>query len=289
MTIAVRWLNFEFSPFLAQCQMMMAVLFFHTSAGQAFLPSKIVMASLVIFGVSSFAWGTATSVRPDLEEMAYATGLHLLDKADEITTGDEAFAQLLRLAFAYAGDNSLGNDPIMANKAAILALGVIMGDDAVAKVGRFELDPERKKQRDELRGRITMHGRNDLIRHFAVSGGLTVLSDSTRALAVGIAKEIADSAPGGSGFSFVDMAANKYGIHLANLATRDAETARLVQKMISESKQLGFPLPSIEGLPEGLTTKEFQTEFGGVGGSRTRELFAEIDRRVSECFGELPK
>ena len=35
-----------------------------------------------------------------------------------------------------------------------------------------------------------------------------------------------DSSPGGSGFSFVDMAANKAGIRFAVVATRNAESAQ---------------------------------------------------------------
>jgi hypothetical protein len=51
----------------------------------------------------------------------------------DISRGDDAFAKLLRKAFAYAEDNWPSTDAVLTNRAAILALGVILGDDQVAR------------------------------------------------------------------------------------------------------------------------------------------------------------
>jgi hypothetical protein len=37
--------------------------------------------------------------------------------------------------------------------------------------------------------------------------------------------------------------------------------------------------PSIDGLPENLTRDQLQANFGGIGGTETRRLLGEIDRR----------
>lgn len=57
------------------------------------------------------------------------SGLYLLHNAKDISQGYEAFSQLLWKAFAYAEDNSHGTDAVKPNQAAILALGVIPGDE----------------------------------------------------------------------------------------------------------------------------------------------------------------
>jgi hypothetical protein len=177
------------------------------------------------------------------------------------------------------------NRRVLPNQAAILALGVILGDDQVARVGRRELDSDRREQRAALRRRVTIHGRNDLSMHFWVSAALTVLSDERRALTVGIVKELKDSTSGGSGFSFVDMAANKAGIRFAVVATRDADSARSMQMRILQGGNAYRFVPDISNLSEGISGDQFQAEYGGLGGARTREILAEIDHRISAIAG----
>ncbi len=94
-----------------------------------------------------------------------------------------------------------------------------------------------------------------------------------------------DSTPGGSGFSFVDMAANKAGIRFAVAATRDSMSARAMQLSIAEGVHIDDFFPDIGGLPEGLSRDEFHSQYGGVGGAETRRLFEEIDRRLGALEG----
>lgn len=131
---------------------------------------------------------------------------------------------------------------------------------------------------------MTVHGRGDLPRHFAVSAALTVLSDQHRSLAVGIAKEVSDSNPGGSGFSFVDMAANKAGIRFAVLATQDSKSALKMQSQMAQFVSANSFVSAIGSLPEGISADSFQAEYGGLGGRQTRRLMAEIDQLVDLLF-----
>jgi hypothetical protein len=252
--------------------------------GLALRRNRLAAVALVGLCVLLFAWGTSTSVPEDLEKAARVTGRHLLESAEHISAGDEAFGQLLKRAFEYARENSHGSDPVFPNQAAILALGVIMGDDQVVRVGRSEIDPEGKAEREAIRRKVTVHGRGDLPRHFAVSAALTVLTDPHRALAVGIAKEVSDSNPGGSGFSFVDMAANKAGIRLAVLATQDPHSALKIQSRMAQFVSANSFVPAIGSLPEGISADRFQAEWGGLGGRQTRRLMAEIDQLVDLLF-----
>lgn len=285
LAIATKWVNFGYFPVRPQLQFFIIAAIVGALAGLSIRCSRFAIASLFVVGSAVFILGATLGVSDDVEDAAYATGLFLLDNAAEISRGDAAFAELLQKAFAYAEDNSHGADAVFANRAAILALGVILGDDQVAQIGRRELDPERAKQRMALRRRVTVRGRNDLSMHFWVSAALTVLTDENSALSVGIVKELADSTPGGSGFSFVDMTANKSGIRFAVTATRDDVSARRMQLRIVEGVEVSQLVPDISGLPEGIPGDQFNSEFGGLGGTRTQELLNEIDRRIGELEG----
>jgi hypothetical protein len=285
LAVMVKWMNFGYFPTRMQLLFIIALSLFGALLGLALRQSRLAAILATSVAVAIIAWGTATRVPANLETAARATGFHLLDNADQIGSGDEAYLQMIQMAFSYAEENSHGTDATLPNKAAILALGVIMGDDQVARVGWSELDPLYKNQRDALRQRITIHGRSDLPRHFAVSAALTVLTDEQRALAVGIAKELSDSQAGGSGFSFVDMVANKSGIRLAVNATKSQASAQMMQHRIANATSPLAFMPEISELPENLPSNVFEAAFGGLGGARTRELFKEIDRRVNSCAG----
>jgi len=132
-----------------------------------------------------------------------------------------------------------------------------------------------RQQRLAVLGNPTMLGRHDLAQHFVVSAYLTARSGSLLADAAGVAKEILD-AQGGSGFSFADLAADQAGIWFARLV--------MSRKRGLEDLGLGFAttdyMPTIEGLPEGLSAATFQKEYAQESGRRYREMKAEIRARV---------
>jgi signal transduction histidine kinase len=102
---------------------------------------------------------------------------------------------------------------------------------------------------------------------------------------VGITKEMKDSTPGGSGFSFVDMAANQAGIRFAAVATRNPASAQRLQQLIAGGVTTGDFVPAITGLPEGISADDFHWQYGGLGGAETRRLFNEIDHRLDALRG----
>lgn len=283
--VLAKRINFGYVPIPHQLQFIVVVAIMGALVGLTLRRNLVAPIALLGLCVALAAWGASTGVPDDLYEAARATGLHLLENAESVPAGDDAFASLIESAFAYAEDNSHGTNPVLPNRAAVLALGTLLGEDKVARIGRRGLDPGSAQQRASLRRRPTIHGRNDLSRHFWVSAALTVLADANRSLAVGIAKEVKDSTPGGSGFSFVDMAANKAGIRFAVVATRSAESARSLQMRIAQGVTPSDLVPDIGGLPEGMSEETFQSDYGGLGGAETRRLFAEIDRRIEACAG----
>jgi hypothetical protein len=285
LAVGVRWVQFGYFPLRVQLLFIIAVAVLGALLGLSLRRSRLALVMLIVLSVGGLAWGMSTGISDDLDAAARATGAQLLSQAETVSAGDEGFEQLIALAFAVAEDNSHGRDPVFHNKAAILALGVILGDDKIAKLGGRDLDPQFQVQREALRQRVTIHGRGDLPRHFWVSAALTVLSGPDPALTVGLAKETADSLPGGSGFSFVDMAANQAGIRLAVLATQDPKSARRLQLRLAAGETRYRLVPEITGLPEGLAWADFQAEYGGLGGGKSKEIFAEIGRRIDACDG----
>jgi hypothetical protein len=285
LALLTQWLNYGYFPITFQAKFGVVSALLGALLGIALRKSKVGLAALVILPVGLFLWGTSTGISDDLYEFARATRLHVLDSADEIPEGDAGFAKLMEMAFAFAADNSHGTDPVLPNRAAILALGVILGEERVAKVAKREIDMKQQPEADKLRNRITLHGRHDLSQHFWVSAALAVLSDDTRSMSVGIAKEMMDSIPGGSGFSFVDLTADRAGTLFTVAATRDEESARAMQAQIRGGVAIEDFVPDPLDLPEGLSRDEFQAKYGGLGGEGTKKVVEEIRRRLATCEG----
>ena len=136
-----------------------------------------------------------------------------------------------------------------------------------------------------LRERIKLYGRGDWPQHFWVSAGLTLLSDADRSIAVGLTKELMDATPGGTGFSFSDLAADAAGNRFTRTATRDAESARALQARILAGVRIGDFCPELRDLPEGISREDFHERYGGLGGAETRRVVDEIRRRLAGCPG----
>jgi hypothetical protein len=78
------------------------------------------------------------------------------------------------------------------------------------------------------------------------------------------------------------MAANSAGIRLAAAATRTSRSAHTLQTRIRQGVEVADLLPSLRGLPEGITGDQLQAEYGGLSGAETRRLLGDIDRRIAE-------
>ena len=96
--------------------------------------------------------------------------------------------------------------------------------------------------------------------------------------------EVMDSA-GGSGFSFVDLTADRAGTLFTVAATRNEESARAMQARIRNGVVIAEFVPNPLDLPEGIGNDEFQVEYGGLGGDRTKKIVEEIRRRLDACEG----
>jgi hypothetical protein len=240
------------------------------SYGRAVWPSGM-LAGLI--------WGEGSSGEMRLEVSACAE--RLLDAAPRFPTGDARFGAAVEAAFAWAGEGPSSRSQVQRNRAALLALGVLLGHWRVQQFVGSVLDEDDWRRASGL-DETTLRGRRDWTKHFFVSGALTVLSAQAPSDGAGLLKEELD-ADGGSGFSFGDLAADRAGTSFALAATRDEAAARAVQERIAAGFRVDDFFPDATDLPEGIPDAELQSRYGGVGGPLYRDLSQEIERRLLRC------
>lgn len=173
-----------------------------------------------------------------------------------------------------------GRHPVAENRAAFLALSLFcsrvdlslaLGEDAVL-VETSKIKPQH----------VRLSGRHDLVQHFVSSAALALTAGSRDAGRIGLDKELSD-ARGASGFSFVDLAANRAGIQLALSATASEEAARLFQARLGAAKADSEIMPSIMGLPEGLTEADFVDAYQNTESEGFLKMLRGIDERIVAC------
>ena len=208
-----------------------------------------------------------------------ATAQKQSERQEEIT-GDELTNQYVQQAAKAASHLRSPN----AKRAMLLALGIFVDDTRTLRslpgIGAFIGQVESKQQRAErikLMGKPTMRERADLTKHFFVSAHLVVVGGKQATASAGLAKEMIDSR-GGSGFSFVDLAADHAGIVFAErVLSGDLPLADLARGFHVDDY-----LPTLRGLEEGLTAAEMQKNYGGDARSTIAKEIEQIKQRVLE-------
>jgi hypothetical protein len=230
--------------------------------------------------IARLVWGEDAS--EGMREAVYAHVDRLLAVLGRAPEGDARFGAALETAFALARERSAEASAVEENRAALLALGIVLGHPRLARAVGETLDEERSDLAGRLRRRTTLRGRADWTRHFTVSGALTVVSAVTPSDAAGLLKEEMD-ADRGSGFSFADLLADRAGTTFAEVATRDEARAAAIQERLAGGFRVDEFFPPAGGLPEGVPDAELQSRYGGVGGSLYRRTVEEVERRVAAC------
>jgi len=195
-----------------------------------------------------------------------------------------SFNLCLKTAFALARERSLQGDAVVENRAAILALGILLGhpqiESLLGDVVRRRGDEEAVWRTPDY---IVIYGRSDWTRHFCVSAAITVLSDENISSVCGSIKEELDMEAGRSGFSFADLLADRAGAMLASQATKDEEAALVLQSRLIQGFPIEVVCPPADNLPEGISDVDLESRYGGIGGEKYQQIIEEIERRVAAC------
>jgi len=184
-----------------------------------------------------------------------------------------SLATLLQPMFALAVARSASDgDAVAENRAVLLTLGLF----ANHRPPELVMPGARNWPRPRAL-QATLQSRHDLALHFIVSAVITAQAGTPLADAAGLWKELADARRGGSGFSFNDLAADRAGTRLGELATREP---RRLQAFMAESRAESDFMPIVSDLPELLPEAEFMALYGGVDGEGYRRILADIEARI---------
>ena len=219
----------------------------------------------------------------------FPSGLRLMtqDKLSRIVAiggvlpgGDQRFSDLAKTAFA-----ALVEDPVRDNRASILAMGITVGHDRLARFAGLKRDSQLVRKAAELGRKTTLRGRSDWARHYWLSAGIAAVENPFIGDAAGLLKEQLDRLSGGSGFSFGDLAADQSGVMFTRVATQSKSSAYSLQNRLKNGFVIDDFVPSLDDLPEGLGKEAFQNDYGTVGSARYRAVTREIKNRLKQCPG----
>lgn len=218
--------------------------------------------------------GGGGGIDPDLVRARYCA----LAKA-QAASPERDFAMLVRRAFP--ADQAADATP-ETNRAGFIALAMLVVDTRVGYLGKVDTEAVAKCAAPATA--FLIHGRTDLPKHWSLSAALAARTGTQLAEAMGEWKELADSLSRGSrfarghpsGFSFVDLAADRSGFRIAS-AGIGADDARHVAARLSRvtAEQL-IPAELMDGA-EGMHGADFESAYGGVSDPRYTRAVAEID------------
>jgi len=179
---------------------------------------------------------------------------------------------LLGPMLQLAAERSAGGDAVAEHRAVLATLTLYVTGRSLSRWVRRAGSWTRVPHRD-----VTLAGREDLAKHFLVSALVSSQSGSTLADAVGRTKEEDDS-KFGTGFSFVDLAADRAGTLFGELAT--GSPARL-QEAVARGLSEADIIPVVADLPESMTAAQFAERFGAIGAPRYQAMMQRIESRLA--------
>ncbi len=226
-------------------------------------------------------WGL---LRPSSEELSRRTERRLrqlVAAGPQLPQGEEKIMAALRAVFAQDPGEAVDADMVQRNRAAILALGLGVGDPRLARL--IGVDPQSARTAFEGLGGMTLRGREDWPRHFCLSAALAVLEHPLLSDAGGLMKEQMDALSRGSGFSFGDLAADRAGVRFAEAATRSESAATAVMARLLNGATVDDIFPPVADLPENLTVEQFRLKYEGVGSPQYRQAVRDLEARLDRC------
>jgi hypothetical protein len=187
-----------------------------------------------------------------------------------------SLADLLKPLFELAYQRSTLENAIDENKMVIMAVNDYVNKKETKIFFSTPIsNPTRGQQYSAF-----LYKRIDLAQHFIASAALTASVNGQVAKIAGEEKELSD-AQGGSGFSFIDLAADKAGTRFGEMATSSPENARKIQNTMSGIKDYSDFMPDPRDLPEHMDEIEFKQRYQSIDSPAYQELSKQIDARIA--------
>ncbi|MGR8929816.1 MAG: hypothetical protein ACU836_04180 [Gammaproteobacteria bacterium] len=184
-----------------------------------------------------------------------------------------SLTDLMQPLFETAYRRSSKSTAIRENRAVLIAVGSYIYKRELRRYLPLGLIYSKEFQ-------VFAYKRVDIPQHFIASALLAAIDASLLGEHLGEDKELGD-ADRGSGFSFVDLAADRAGTRFGELATSSPDQARKVQQYMASIQDYTAIIPDIKGLPEQMDERTFSTRFGEIGSRLYRDMIAEIDDRIA--------
>ena len=192
-----------------------------------------------------------------------------------------AFDEQVRRAFSVPVAAGASATPEARNRASMVALALFVGGE---RAQRLFYSPKIRANNCSLppEDQIKLGGRPDLPKHWSISAALAATMGTEMTGAMGEWKELSDSLPQGSGFSFVDMTANRSGFRYGQASTDPASAAATGQKMQRVTAAQLVP-PESFGNVEGLPDQQFMDDFSDLDSKKYQAMIAMIDGQLNRA------
>jgi hypothetical protein len=179
---------------------------------------------------------------------------------------------LMKPLFSMAYERSMSNQQaVEENRAALLVLSAYTnGKDLSMALGTSTQPPRRS---------VLLNRRVDTAKHFMGAAAMAMSGQGTLVEMIGLAKELHDTHDG-SGFSFIDLAADEAGALLGKYAVRSPEMAFRIQERLSQGFDESLFIPAMNDLPESMNSGEFAQRFKAIGSPEYVALKKEINARI---------
>lgn len=217
----------------------------------------------------------------------YYSEISLLAAAMPADLGAVSLNAFLSPLFRTAQQRTLsGSDPIAENRTLLQALAIYVSDEDISQLLGDEYSPALPKAKFV---EVRLHRRQDMARHLVSMAAITASAGAGIAEMLSTTKEAYD-ARYRSGFSFSDLAANTAGTLLASYATRDADSAILLQQRLANLSEESDYMPEVGNNRDGLSEDDFNALYADRSSPEYQERLAEIEELILSrpLFLDLP-
>jgi len=179
--------------------------------------------------------------------------------------------------FAAAAEKTLaGSDPIAENRCAFQTLAIYLNEESISQLIGEEaaagIEPAPFIEARLLR-------RQDLAQHLVSVAAITASAGADLAQMLSTTKEAYD-ARYRSGFSFSDLTANSVGVTIARFATRDPETARIMQGLLANLQSESDYMPEVGSNQDGLSETDFNAMYTDRSSPQYTQRLTEIQTLI---------
>lgn len=179
---------------------------------------------------------------------------------------------LLQPLFLSAYQRSTEDTAIQENRAVIIAVGSYIFKHDLRRYLPLGLVYSKEYP-------VFAYKRIDIPQHFIASALLATIDASLLGEQLGVDKELGD-AEQGSGFSFIDLTADRAGTRFGQLAIASPQKARQLQRTLSTAKEYTTIIPDPQDLPEHMDEQSFKSRFGNTESSIYQDTIKDIDKRI---------